>query len=78
MTATECKSDFKLTTDTPYLTLTGELWGVYYENFEENPPRNNCTALYWIQHCILHQVALLDCNAHGGKPVVSASSSTWN
>ena len=27
MTA-ELKSDFKLTTDTPYLALTGELWGV--------------------------------------------------
>ena len=26
MTATEHKSDFKLTTDTPYLALTGELW----------------------------------------------------
>ena len=47
MTATECKSDFILTTDTPYLTLTGELWGVYYENFEENGPRYNGTALYF-------------------------------
>ena len=40
MTAAERKSDFKPTTDTPYLTLTGELtgelWGVYYEDFEEN------------------------------------------
>ena len=33
MTATEHESDFKLTTYTPLLTLTGELWGVYYENF---------------------------------------------
>ena len=33
MTATE---DFKLKTDTPYLTLTGKLWGVYYANLEEN------------------------------------------
>ena len=47
MTATECKSDFILTTDTPYLTLTGELWGVYYENFEENGPHYNDTALYF-------------------------------
>ena len=39
MTATERKSDFKLTTGTPYLALTGELWGVYYEKFEENLPR---------------------------------------
>ena len=39
MTATEYKSDFKF-------ALTGELWGVYYENFEENWPRYNGTALY--------------------------------
>ena len=26
--------------------LTGELWGVYYEKFEENWPRYNDTALY--------------------------------
>ena len=45
MTAAERKSDFKLTTDTPYLALTGDLWGVYYENFEENWPRYNGTAL---------------------------------
>ena len=31
-TATERQSDFKLTTHTPYLVLTGELYGVYYEN----------------------------------------------
>ena len=36
MTATEHKSDFKLTTDTLYLALTGEQWGAYYDNFEEN------------------------------------------
>ena len=29
MTAAECKSDIKLTTDAPYLTLTGELYSVY-------------------------------------------------
>ena len=28
MAAAEYKSDLKLTNDTPYLTLTGELWGV--------------------------------------------------
>ena len=31
---------------TPYPTLTGELYGVYHENFEENWPRYNGTALY--------------------------------
>ena len=46
MTAAEPKSDFKLTTDTLYLALTCELWGVYCEDLEENWPRFNGTALY--------------------------------
>ena len=33
MTAAERKSDFNLTTDTSYLALTGELWGVCCEDF---------------------------------------------
>ena len=37
MPAIERKSDFELITDTPNLALTGELWGVYYENFENWP-----------------------------------------
>ena len=41
MAAAERKSDFKLTTDTPYLALTGERWGVYCEYFGENWPRYN-------------------------------------
>ena len=45
MTAAELKSDFKLKTDTPYLALTGERLGVCNENFEENWPRYNGTAL---------------------------------
>ena len=47
MTAGESRSGFKLITDTPYLALTGELWGVYYESYEENWPRCNGTALYF-------------------------------
>ena len=31
--------------NTPYLALTGELWDLYYENFEENWPFYNGTAL---------------------------------
>ena len=46
MTAAKHKSDFKLTTDTPYLALTGELWGVCGEEFWENWLRYNGTALY--------------------------------
>ena len=48
MITRERKSNFWLTTDTPYLALTGELWGVYYENFEENWPRYNGTVLYQV------------------------------
>ena len=39
------KSDLKFKTDTPYLTLTGELWGICCENFGENWTRYNGTAL---------------------------------
>ena len=35
VTETKNKSDFKLTKNTPYLTLTGELWAVYCEHFWE-------------------------------------------
>ena len=45
MTAIDRKSDFKLTIDTPYLSLTGELWGVYYDNFEEKLPCCNDSEL---------------------------------
>ena len=41
MTAPERKSDLK---------LTGELWGVYHEDFEENWPSYNGTALYIAWH----------------------------
>ena len=36
MTMTEPKSNFRLTKNTPYLALTGELWGAYCEDFGEN------------------------------------------
>ena len=36
MRTVERKSDFKLTTDTPYLALTGELWAVHCEELGEN------------------------------------------
>ena len=47
MTATQGKLYFKLTTETPYLALTGKLWGVYYDKFEETWPLYNGTALYY-------------------------------
>ena len=39
------QSDAGFTKDAPYLTLTGELWGVFSEYFLENWPRYNETAL---------------------------------
>ena len=36
MTVAKHVSDFNITTDTPHLALTGELWGVYCEDFGEN------------------------------------------
>ena len=42
----EYKSDFVATKDTPYLALTGELWGVFCEDFVENWLCYNSTALY--------------------------------
>ena len=36
----------KLTTKAPYLALTGEVWGVHHEEFEEKWPSYNGTALY--------------------------------
>ena len=39
--------DFRITTYTLYLALTGELWGVYCEDFRENWQRYyNGTVLY--------------------------------
>ena len=43
----ESESDYRITTDTPYLALTGELWGVYCKDYGEHLPRYyNGTALY--------------------------------
>ena len=46
MAMAEHGSDFAFTKDTPYLALTGELWGVFCEDFEENWSRYNGTILY--------------------------------
>ena len=47
-TITEVKyaSEVIFTKDTPYLTLTDELWGVFCEDLGESWPRYNSTALY--------------------------------
>ena len=49
ITVLETESDIRITTDTPYLALTGELRGVYFKDFGENWPRYNGTALYWVR-----------------------------
>ena len=36
------------TKDTPYLALAGKLWGVFCEDFGENWPCYNDTALYLV------------------------------
>ena len=46
MTAAQRKSDFKITTHTPYLALTGELWDVYCEDLGDTWPHHKGTALY--------------------------------
>ena len=38
--------NYELTKDTPYLALTGELWGVLSEFFGEKIPRDIESALY--------------------------------
>ena len=48
MTLAESESDTRITTDTPYLALTGELWAVYCKDMGENWPRYNGTALYYV------------------------------
>ena len=49
-TEAEYQSKAEPTKDTPYLALTGELWGVFRELFGENWPHYGGTALYWPYH----------------------------
>ena len=45
-TQAEYQSDAGSTKETPYLAQTGELWGVFWEQFLENSPSYNGTTLY--------------------------------
>ena len=47
----ESESDIRITTSILYLALTGELWGVYCDDFGEIWPRYNDTALYFVTSC---------------------------
>ena len=40
------KSDLELKIGTMYLAFTGELWGVFCEDFRKKWPRYNDTAMY--------------------------------
>ena len=46
VTEAEYKSEFELTKCIPYLALTGELWGVFCKDFEENWLYYNGITLY--------------------------------
>ena len=56
-TEEEYKSDAGSTNDTPHLSLTGELWGVFYGYLRENWPRYNGTALYVLLVTMHHGTA---------------------
>ena len=43
MIVAKSEADIRITTDTPNLALTGELWSVFCEDFGENWPRYNGT-----------------------------------
>ena len=43
----ESKLHLRITTNTPYLShIMGEVWGVFCDDFGQNWPRYNGTALY--------------------------------
>ena len=58
MTMAERKSNIRLTKDTPYLALMGELWGVFSEDFEENWWLYNSTALYFMRYILSEECML--------------------
>ena len=59
--ALEHISEFVFTTDTTYLALTGELWGVCCEEFEENWPNYNGTTLYLMIQIRLLKAQVIYC-----------------
>ena len=54
MTVAERKSAFKLKTNTPYLTLMGELWGAYGEDLGDSWLSYNSTAVYKKNDMCIH------------------------
>ena len=73
-TEIEYQSDTGSTKDTLYLTLTGELWGVFCEYLSENWSRYNGTTLYMSSSTMTHQVCNSALYIH--KPVIWCVSQT--
>ena len=62
MTGAEYECKFEPTKDAPYLALTGEVWGVFCDDFEENRLCYNGTTLYVLNHFELSGI-------HGSKDI---------
>ena len=76
---------FEVTKDTPYLSLTGELWGVFYEDLLENRLCYTGTTLYcYAQRCrqsvyaiVTHRVWLGN-QCHALIVYCNSSTPFWN
>ena len=68
-TAAKRKSDLELTKYTPYLTLTGKLWGISCKDFGENWSSYNGTALYIHPLTRSSLVRIMACRLAGTKPL---------
>ena len=73
-TVVESESDIRITTDTPYRTLTGELWRCFCEDFGESWLRYNGTALY----CVLLPDLRIICMTPAGVAGMIACKSRQN
>ena len=64
MAVAELRWNFKFTTDTPYLALTGELWGVCCKDIGENWPHYNGSALYLVSLLSTTTILFSPCTAY--------------
>ena len=70
----ENESDIRITTETPYLALAGELWGVFCEDFGEKWLRYNDIALQYVLLQLWQRMKPLD---FVNRILVSASGYMW-
>ena len=72
------KSDFEITTDTTYLALTGDLWGVCCEEFVKTRLSYNGTTLYTVKlwYCNMKRV-LRGFDSHVVKTCQKLISEPW-